>query len=128
MKNSKAFLILYYISFLLSLSFCIYSRYITINKIIGTSSEITFILGLTNLILVLIFTLSLIKKRKLDKPNLLFPILFLLFVIFVLIICFKYNEFIIIENIHLSYFCSIVLIAYILYNIYALLSLKKIKK
>jgi hypothetical protein len=128
MKNPKSFLFLYYISFLLSLFFYIYSKYTAVNDLMVLESHSTFILGLINLILVLIFTISLIKKRKLDKPNLLFPILFLLFVIFVLIICFKYNEFIIIENIHLSYFCSIVLIVYILYNIYALLSLKKIKK
>lgn len=137
MNNVKIYKILYYISFILSLGLTIYSTYIwsveytmypegsaTLNIILSPSTQL---LGLPCLILFSIFNFQLIK-RKLNKINILFPISYILFLIITIIIMLIYNNILIEPYIHTEYYTFFILFAYLLLNIYSILSTEKKKK
>ena len=126
MNNIKTFKILYYLCFVLSI------LYISIlsNKVsIYTSSIIQtftfYLFGILNLLSVIIFSVSMIKKKELKNINILFPIIYLVFFASAVIISILYNSKLIIPYIHFGYYLSFIMFNYLLLNIYTLLSINK---
>lgn len=124
MNKPLAYKILYYICFILTtfIWISVSSLVNEIGVILGTGRNT--ILGLINLILIIIFSIKLFK-HKLDKINILFPIIYLLFLIIVVVVAILMNDKLIIPYIHYSYYISYILINYLLLNIYSVLSFKK---
>lgn len=119
MNNSKSYKILYYLCFILN----IFIHFILIrNSVLFEGYLSSIILGFINLILVLLFSYLLIKKKEINNTNILFPILFLVFSIIVIIIMFLFNSRLMIPYIHYNYYISFIGINYILLNVYSLLS------
>ena len=127
MNKSFSFKILYYVCFVLSVATWIIASK-SVNTF-GLSIEIGIapILGLLNLILVIIFSLKLIKN-KLENVNVLFPIIYLLFLIVVILLALVMNNKLMIPNMHYGYYISFILFNYLLLNIYSILSITKLKK
>ncbi|MBQ9072741.1 MAG: hypothetical protein IJY25_06250 [Bacilli bacterium] len=124
MNNKTIYKILYYICFILSL-YIWFSISNLVNIFgIGTKTTINVLLGIVNLILVVVFSINLIKK-KLDNINIIFPIIHLIFSILVIIIAIIMNNKLIIPNIHFSYYMSFILFNYMLLNLYSVLSFSK---
>jgi len=126
MNNTKTFKILYYLCFILCILYIsILSNIVSIysSSIIQTFSFYFF--GILNLLSVIIFSVSLIKKRELKNINIMFPIIYLVFFVAVIIISVLYNSKLIIPYIHFGYYLSFILFNYLLLNIYTLLSIKK---
>lgn len=126
MNKATMYKILYYICFVISILiwFGTKSLITELGTDIGTYTN--SLLGIINIILVIIFSLKLIKKR-IDKVNLLFPVSYIIFCIIVIIICFVMNTKLIIPYIQFSYYIGFILFNYILLNIYSILSLNKSK-
>ena len=131
MNNIKTFKILYYLCFVLSILY-ISILYISIlsNKVsIYTSSIIQtftfYLFGILNLLSVIIFSVSMIKKRELKNINILFPIIYLVFFASAVIISILYNSKLIIPYIHFGYYLLFIMFNYLLLNIYTLLSINK---
>lgn len=123
MNNTKLFKILYYLCFLFNLFVTFISfRLITLYL---SNPSVNVLLGIINFILVIIFTILLIKKRRLNNINILFPIIFLISSIIILFIAFLFNYKLIIPYIQINYYVSFILFNYTLLNIYAILSLEK---
>ena len=131
MNNKKLYVGLYYFSFLLSIFVCILPNTLQIifvnsnyfeNIYLGLSA-IPLVLIVINLILVLIFTIFLIKK-KLDDVNILFPIIYITFTMIILLICTLFNSRLVIPFIQFSYYTKFILINYILFNLYSILLFK----
>lgn len=125
MNNKKLYIPLYYLSLLLTLCICIIpthhiEQYLTLSKL-------SVLLIIINILLIIIFTVLLIKKG-INKINILLPITYILFTIIVLIICILFNNKLVIPYIHYSYYIKFILINYILLNTYSLLSIKYKKK
>lgn len=130
MKNIKIFKILYYVCFIVSLilSFCIFGLNYFVDEIYNDfigSTGFGGILVIINILLVLIFSFGLLRKRKIKEINNLFPILFLVFTIIVVGVSFVFNSILIIPYIHFNYYISLILFNYLLLNIYSVLSLSK---
>lgn len=127
-KNHK-YNILYYICFLVTL-FCSYmssSLATAFNEEIF--SVINFSLLAVNIVLVVIYSILLFKKRKLKADFLGFPIVYLSFLFIVYFIAIIYNEKLIVPYIQFNYYTSFILWNYLLLNIYSLLLFnKKTKK
>lgn len=127
MNKSFGFKILYYVCFAFSVStWIIASNFV---NVFGLSIEIGIapILGLFNLISVIIFSVKLIKN-ELENINILFPIIYLLFLIIVIILAVIMNNKLMIQNIHYGYYISFILFNYLLLNVYSILSIIKLKK
>ena len=124
MNNPKTFKILYYLCFIVTLLPCFIASLKISFFANSIQTPLFFMLGIINLILVIIFSILLIKK-KINKTNILFPIIYLLFLILVIIIAFIYNNKLIIPYIHFNYYISFILFNYLLLNIYSLLSIPK---
>lgn len=127
MNKSFGFKVLYYVCFALSLlTWIIASKSV---NVFGLSIEVGTapILGLLNFILIIIFSVKIIKN-KLENVNILFPIIYLLFLIIVIILALVMNNKLMIPNIHYGYYLSFILFNYLLLNIYAILSITKLKK
>jgi len=127
MNKSFNFKILYYVCFVLSVvTWIIASNSVNIFGL-NISIGIASILGLINLILVIVFSVKLIKS-KLENVNILFIILYLLFLIILIILALVMNNKLMIPNIHYGYYISFILFNYFLLNIYSVLSLNHLKK
>ncbi len=126
MNKNTIYKILYYICFIFSLIIWFATKNI-INELgtdIGAYTN-TFLL-IINIVLVIIFTLKLIRKR-LDKVNVLFPVIHLIFSILVIIIALIMNNKLLIPYMHFSYYIGFILFNYLLLNIYSILLLNKSK-
>lgn len=126
MNSSKNFKIFYYICFsatliAVSLTQAFISYY---NVLFG---NLNIALGIFNTILVIVFA-ALTAKRKLNKVQTMFPILYLLFLIIILATSFLYNLIAVVPYLHFNYFITFVLFNYILLNLYSLLSIPKKRK
>lgn len=127
MNKTIVFKILYYFCFAFSVLiwFCAFN---SVNKFgIDIRTSLNMILSILNLLLVIIFSIKLIKN-KLDNINILFPIFHLLFMIIITILAIVMNGKLIIPYIHYGYYISFILFNYLLLNIYSILSFNKNKK
>ena len=126
MSNSKKYIILYYISFLVTVFISLFlDSTITIFNTNLFMSGLLVLSLIINLVLVVLFSIFLFMKRKLMKTNLLFPITYLLFLAFVLLFSVIYDDRLILSVIHYHYYFIFVLFDYLLFNIYSVLSFKK---
>ncbi len=119
----KKYLFLYYFNAFLTFLLIGYSYYViepTREIIIPLYSIINYI----NIGLVLVFTFFFIKKKTMNINSLIMPISYLIFFIIVLIICFLFNDKVVSPYIHFGYYQLFILIAFILLNIYSILSIK----
>lgn len=120
MNKHKIYKILYYICLVLTaIPFIITAR---IELTIGTT--INNILGIINLLLIIIFTIKLIKY-KLKNINILFPIIYLLLLIFIILLSAIVNTKLIIPYLFFNYYFNFILFNYVLLNIYSIISLTK---
>lgn len=121
MNKPLIFKILYYICFIISvITWFIFSNFVDEFAItIKTTSNAIF--GIINLILVIIFSLKIIK-HKLSEINIMFPISYLIFLLIVVILIFIMNNKLIIPYIHLNYYMPFILFNYLLLNVYSVLS------
>lgn len=124
MNNSKVFKVLSYISFILTIliSFLI-AQPITVYSLEVIIPVNLILLGI-NLLLAIIFIIKSLKK-KLNNVNILFPIVYLIFMIVVMGIASIINKQLIMPYIHFNYYFTFVLFNYLLLNIYSLISIKK---
>lgn len=139
MNNSKIYLVLYYLCFIFTLGFVIYTSF-TFNDtftIFGTvmgNFDGSSILSCV-FVLVVLFSFNILFsilhiKKKISNANILFPIFYLLFLIIMVVIEFRFNSILLIPGMQFSYYFHFVYIGYIILNIYSLLCLssKKNKK
>ena len=127
MNKPTIFKILYYICFVFFISIWI-GAYNSVNKFgIDIRTSLNVILGILNILLVIIFSIKLIKN-KLENINILFPIFHLLFMIIITILAVLMNHKLIIPYIQYGYYISFILFNYLLLNIYSILLFNKKKK
>lgn len=127
MNKSTIFKILYYICFVFSVLIWI-GAFNSVNIFgidIRTSSNV--ILGVLNLLLVIIFSIKLIKN-KLENINILFPIFHLVFMIIITVLAILMNDKLVIPYIQYGYYLSFILFNYLLLNIYSVFSFNKKKE
>ena len=121
-KNSKIYKFLYYISFFVTFLLII---------LVGLSSDELFgfvfnKLFIINIILMFIyFILLIIFKKKVKDCNILFPILYLIFLVIIVLLALIMNSFVMEQNIHFMYYSNFILVGYIFLNIYSLMCLSK---
>ena len=130
--TNKKYIILYYLSFIITLSFMVFSSY-KYSELVSLGeyslSEVFFdlkdnILGIINIILVIVFTVLLLKKKKLQKENILFPIAYICFFTIVVVLCYLFNNKVIIPYMHFSYYLFFINVGYFFLNGYSLLTIK----
>lgn len=136
MKKNTIYIVLYYISFIISLSL-IFLPNLLLNKF-GLGEEITeylvsntfisIMLEGINIILVILFTIKILQKQKVLNVNIMFPIIYMVFVFIILLGCNLFNSRLVIPNIHFTYYIVFILINYLLLNIYSVLSFEKDSK
>lgn len=124
MNKSPIFKILYYICFIVTLFIWISASKVIDVYAIDIRTGSNSILGILNLVFVIIFSIK-IFKNKLKNTNILFPIIYLIFSILVVIISFIMNNKLVIPYIHFSYYVSFILFNYLLLNLYSILSINK---
>ena len=124
MNKSTIFKILYYICFVVTLFIWIYASKVIDVYAIDIRTTSNSILGIINLIFIIIFSIK-VFKNKLKNTNILFPIIYLIFSIIVVIISFIMNSKLVISYIHFSYYVSFILFNYLLLNLYSILSIHK---
>ena len=130
MHNKKVYVFLYYLSLIISVVMCVFMFKSPVNyygTFFGLISYNSFILTLINMILVIVFTI-LLMRRNLKDVNILLPITYILFMGMVLFICHLFNEKLIIPYIQYGYYVVFILINYLILNIYSILSIKKKSK
>lgn len=132
MKNKK-YLVLYYFSFVITILFMGYAsyKYLKIISIgdIGFSEIISHIfdgvIGIINIIMVVIFTILVLKRKKIKVDNNLFPIAYICFFTIVVALCFIFNNKVMVPYMHFNYYLFFINIGYLLLNIYSLLLVNK---
>lgn len=127
MNKSIIFKILYYICFVFSVLIWI-GAFNSVNQFgIGIRTSSNVILGILNLLLVIIFSIKLIKN-KLENANILFPIFHLIFMIIITTLSILMNDKLVIPYIQYGYYISFILFNYLLLNVYSVFSLNKKKE
>ena len=125
MTNLKKYKFLYFISLLVTCIFAIVTGFFMDDvAILFVGPLYVSFLFIANLVLCLIF-IVLSRKYKLRKPNIIVPILYLLFLIIIFGLSIVMNYLLIVPNIHFAYYYNLVLIGYLMLNIYSLLCLSK---
>ena len=130
--NSKKYLILYYIC--CAIMFVLTPGLISMLKIDIDLFDFFFVYSLKatviiiNLLLFIVFTVFVMKKKIEEKSDLLFPISFIVFYIIVLGLCFLFNDKVVIEYYHFSYFLKFVVLYFTVFNIYSVLCIDFKKK
>lgn len=120
MKN-KLYLILYYISFALTLVATMLTYKLTVTII--SINKFTILFAILNTVLPIIFTI-LIKNKKYKFDNIVLPITYLILFVSILTITIIYNKLLLVSYIHISYFYVILSFYYLLLNVYSILSVK----
>ena len=129
MNNKKLYVYLYYLSLFVTTLMMILlavkspaTYYINGYELVSNFG----ILGcIINGILVVVFSILFAIKKKLDKVNILFPIVYLVFTIIVLILCHLFNDRLLIPYVQYPYYTGFILFNYALLNIYSILSVGK---
>jgi len=130
---NKKYLILYYIcsiaSFaLLPIAFLLYKDGVELLGILEDNfildNLLLIIITILNILIFITITVFLFRKKQFNVKNLLFPISYILFYIYVVIIVtlFNYNTYA--NNTHLMYYYLFIMFDYLLFNIYTLLCFK----
>ena len=131
MKNKK-YLLLYYFSFVITILFTGFATYKNLELLeIGDIGFISIlsnmmqnIIFLINMVLVIVFTVLLLRKRKLVVDSLWLPIMYVCFFTIVLILSFLFNNKVMISYLHFEYYAFFINIGYLLLNGYSLLLIK----
>ncbi len=136
MKKNTIYIILYYVSFVISLSL-IFIPNLFIN-IFGLGEEITeylvsntfisIMLEGINIVLVILFTIKILQKQRDLNVNIMFPIVYMVFTFIILLGCNLFNRRLVIPNIQFTYYIVFILINFLLLNIYSVLSFEKNRK
>lgn len=141
-SNNKLFKVLYYISFLLVIFTLIsyirvlvsnfpddfiLSDYLMLNGYLmgehySLLDPLHLILLYINIIFVILFTCLLILKKDLKNVNILFPLLFILYLIILFVISNLYTDILMIPFIQYEYYLGFIYAGYLFLNIYTLLS------
>ena len=121
MNNIKLYKILYYVCFITTT--ILYFNFISPITYFGVSNILQIALAIINLLLVIVFSIKLFRK-KLNKITNIFPIIYLLFLIIVWVLSIFMNDKLVIQYIHYGYYLNIMLFNYILFNLYSILSFK----
>ena len=130
---NKKYLILYYIcsimSFiLLPVAYLLFKEGLEILGLFleDFSSNIILlsIFSILNLIIFITITVLLIRKKQFNVKSLLFPISYIVFYIYILIIVLLYNHNVYTNNTHLMYYYLFIMFDYLLFNVYTLLCFK----
>ena len=127
--KEKKYLVLYYISFVITLIFTIYSSLKSLNLYSISEENNTFkelsssifgsALFVINLILVIVFTI-LIWKKKIKVDNIILPIIYIVFFTIVVILTLLFNNKVLISYMHFDYYLFFINTGYVLLNIYSL--------
>ena len=127
--KEKKYLVLYYISFVITLIFIGYSTSKTLNlySIDEVSSSFREIMSsmfgnalvIINLVLVAIFTIF-VWKKKIKIDSIALPVMYIAFFAIVVVLCFLFNIKVIVPFIHFDYYLSFINIGYLLLNVYSL--------
>ena len=128
----KKYLLLYYLSFIITLLFIGFATYknlglFAMNDISFSSvlSEmIQIIILLINIVLVIVFTVLILRNKKLEIDNIWLPIIYISFLVLVLIMCFLFNNKVMVSYLHFEYYALFINIGYLLLNCYSLLLIK----
>ena len=131
MKNRK-YLLLYYLSFFITIIFTGIATYKNMELLeIGDINFTSLLANMTgnallflNVVLVVVFTSLIIKKRKLVIDNLLLPIIYVCFCAFIVILCFLFNNKVMVPYLHFEYYAFFINIGYLFLNCYSLLLIK----
>ena len=126
MTNKKTYLILYYISFLLTLALHIYTNGYTYYTVFLDNSFALVIFFSIILILFLIIISILFIKKDL-KASIIFPLIYIIFTITLYLLIIKYFSDTIYPIYPLYYF-KFIIIGFIFLNIYTCLCLTKKEK
>ena len=122
------------------ITFIIPLLFLSMNFVVRDGSVFNFVdfLGLNYLtIVVIVISIALFitillllfkKKYELDTNSLIFPISYLLFMIFIIIVAFILNCFVIVKNMHFVYYYRFIIYDYLLLCIYTILSFKSKKR
>ena len=125
MNSKKIYSVFYYIALLLSIFVYAMPNILPSNVSFYIQlSELSQIIALVNVILVVFFTILLIRGN-IDKVNIMFPIIHIVFTIIVLVICALFNNRLVVPYVHYSYYIQFILVNYTLLNIYSVLSFNK---
>ena len=127
MKNKK-YLVLYYVSFVVTLLFLIFSC-IKYQKMVFADNgliEEMFenVLGIVNIVLVILFSVLLFRKKNIQGEKVLFPIIYLCFLAIVVVMCFLFNNKVMVPYMHFEYYLFYVNIGFLFLNVYSLLLIK----
>ena len=133
---NKKYFTLYYIGSLLTYSLVIIAliyQLLASNKIgvIYNFSDyldryvLVDVLAVISFTLFIIISLFLINKKTFNIDKLIFPISYLVFFVFIVIISLLFNNKAVVKNMHFTYYYGFLIFDHILLNIYTLMSLKK---
>ena len=95
MYNKKLYIGLYYLSFIGTIILCLF---LVKGPITYYNYEFSLVTGLPilvlllNILLTIVFTILLIVRKKLSKVNILFPIIYIVFTLLVLLVCYLFND------------------------------------
>ena len=125
----KKYLMMYYFSFLITITLVIYTNYKALNLLnvgkINISNDFSNCIFLIDFIMVIIFTVLIFKKKKISVNNTLLPVVYICFFIVVLILCFLFNSKVIIPYMHFGYYLIFINIGLLFLNIYSFALIKK---
>jgi len=131
--KEKKYLVLYYVSFFMTLIFTVYSCIKThslyelegINTFGGIiSGVLENTLAVINIIIVIIFTVLFLKSKKIAVDSLIHPTIYLIFLFVMVVLCFLFNNKVIISYMHFDYYLFFINIGYLFLNVYSLLIIK----
>lgn len=139
-NDKKLYLFLYYFALIMSIFVCIICIVPSISKASSISityseflynfvqlSGVSLFLIFTNVILIVIFMLFLLK-RNLNSVNIFFPIVYVVFTVIVLVTCLLFNNRLLEPHVQYPYYLNFIQINYILLNIHSILSFNKKQK
>ena len=137
-NDKKLYLFLYYFALIMSIFVCIICIVPSISKASSIAdseflynfvqlSGVSLFLIFTNVILIVIFMLFLLK-RNLNSVNIFFPIVYVVFTVIVLVTCLLFNNRLLEPYVQYPYYLNFIQINYMLLNIHSILSFNKKQK
>ena len=126
MNKYLLYKILYYISFIFTLVLTFFLTRLNEDLYFNMATGSQLFMIVINILLVIIFSIKLVKN-KLKNVNVMFPIIYLLFSVIVLFIAFLMNDKLILSYVQFGYYINFILVDYLLLNTYSLFLFKKRK-